>query len=202
MREVVVYDFDKTLTYRDTLWGYFTYCGRDGAFLTLKKALYMGAMLLSKLKLISNSRMKACGVALFLRGKERDVLERLSEAYGKEIAFNRLYRQLSFDRGKDYFVVTASFEEYVRPLFPSHVDVVGSRLFYREGYVAGVAENCYKELKAAALKQRGIDRIDLLYTDSISDLALAQMAEKICVVKGDSVKLCQSVEDFRECVEA
>ncbi len=201
MKKIVVYDFDKTLTYKDTLWGFFTVAGRERALFVLKMFMYVKDMILAKAGLITNTELKKRGVRYFLKGLSAGTIEELSRVYVKQIRLNRLYRQMidTMQNDTDYFVVSASFETYVRLLFPDNVTVIGSRLAYKNGHVDSLAFNCYKEAKRSVLHETGIYAIDLLYTDSYSDAALAEMAKKIVVVDKDNLKVCEDAKAFREC---
>ena len=201
MKRIVVYDFDKTLTYHDTLQGFFTIAGRERAFFLPKMFKYMTDMVLAKAGVITNTELKERGVAYFLKGLSTDTIEELSRVYGKQIRLNRLYRQMldTMQNDTHYFVISASFEAYVRPLFPENVTVIGSRLSYENGHVDSLAFNCYKEAKRSVLHEVGIFEIDLLYTDSYSDVALAKMAKRIVVVDRDNLKECENAKAFKEC---
>ena len=65
MKRIVVFDFDKTLTYKDTLLGFFTTVGRERAFFLPKLMFYLFSMVQAKTGLISNTTLKERGVALF-----------------------------------------------------------------------------------------------------------------------------------------
>jgi len=201
MKKTVVYDFDKTLTYKDTLWGFFSYCAKRDMLYPLKSLCYFGAMVAAKFSLISNSTLKKVGIALFLRGKTTGEIAACAKAYVNEIVFNELFHEVvqkakEGNKNERIYVVSASFEEYLTPLFPPEVSVVGSRLKYTNQSVSRLEMNCYKEKKADLLKQSGIEKIDLLYTDSYSDAALARMSDHIVVVQGDRQSFCEGYEAF------
>ena len=198
MKRVVVFDFDKTLTYKDTLLGFFTTVGRERAFFLPKLMFYLFSMVQAKTGLISNTTLKERGVALFLKNLSAETVAKYAHEYGKKIVFNKLYRRLDFDEKSLYVVVSASFEEYLKPLFPDFVEVIGSRLAYENSCVSALKFNCYEKEKVKALSEKGIESIDLLYTDSFSDYALAKIAKKIVIVEKDKLTECKSIEAFRE----
>jgi len=188
---IVVYDFDKTLTYKDTLLGFFLSFSKN----PLKLFIYFLAMVFAKFKIISNTSLKKLGVRLYLYGRSKDKVKKVAESYSKRIETNSVYRQMDFSC--DVFVVSASFEEYLLPLFPSGVKVVGSKLEYKNGRVCNIMLNCYGKNKKKLLNDREIVKIDRLFTDSYSDVDLAGMSSEICVVKNDSVKLCGDLAEFK-----
>lgn len=199
MKKCLGFDFDKTLTYRDTLFGFFRHCARKNLFYPVKLLLYFTAMVAAKLKLISNTRLKEIGVRLFLAGKSREEIKTCAESYAKTISLNKLYRSLDFADGNRYVIVSASFEEYVRMLFPVHVQVIASKLAYEDGKVTGVARNCYAQEKATFVRSEGIETFDCFYTDSISDLVLVKMSRESVVVQGDTSVACSNSKAFVEC---
>jgi phosphoserine phosphatase len=199
-KEVIVYDFDKTLTYQDTLFGFFQEAGRVRRFYYIKRSLYFIAMVFAKLSLIDNDTLKRFGVVLFLKGKEIKFLQDIIISYQPKISFNRLYQKIT-ERSEsdiyDIYIVSASFEEYLEGLFPPYVKIVGSKLLYENDKIIGIARNCYKGEKVKALYDIGIKKIDLLYTDSFSDYPLAEIARKIVIVRGDELYECKDINDFR-----
>lgn len=134
----------------------------------------------------------------FLKDLPKDVLDKLGAEYSQNIAMNQLCKGLTFEKTSRYVVVSASFEVYVRPIFPESVTVIGTKLLYRENKVDSLAFNCYKEHKAVALRERGIESVDILYTDSLNDEALARISRQIVIVEQDRLIPCDSLEAFRE----
>lgn len=67
MNSVIVYDFDKTLTYKDTLLGFFMHVGRRKRFYIPRLLLYMLYMVKSKAGMMSNTMLKEKGVNLFFK---------------------------------------------------------------------------------------------------------------------------------------
>ena len=190
---IVVYDFDKTLTYKDTLLGFFLEFSKN----PLKLFIYFLAMVFAKLKLISNDTLKEVGVRLYLYKKTKDEVKKLSKSYAKKIKTNFIYKDI--DYSQTIYIVSASFEEYLKPLFPKEVFVVASKLRYKDGRVDGVLFNCYGENKIKALKNYKVLKIDSFFTDSYSDLPLVKISKKTVVIKGDEAIECESLDDFKRC---
>ena len=199
MKKCLGFDFDKTLTYHDTLFGFFRHCARKNLLYPVKLLLYFVAMVAAKLKMLSNTRLKEIGVRLFLAGEKREEIEACARSYAKTISLNKLYRSLDFADGNRYVIISASFEEYLKTLFPAHVEVIASKLAYEDGKVTGVARNCYAQQKEAFVRVAGIEAFDCFYTDSISDLALVKMSRKSVVVQGDTTVVCSNSKAFVEC---
>jgi len=192
---IIVYDFDKTLTYTDTLFSFFRHCSKKDIFYILKLIAYFCIMLTTKFKFTSNNTLKQVGIRLFLYNKTRMEIQKLSKLFSSKIKFNRLYKELDFDKSNEYYVISASFVEYLVPLFPKNVKVIGSKLLYHDDLVKGLKFNCYKENK---LRNLNLDKIDIFYTDSLSDYPLAKISKKTYIVDEDKMTLCIGIDKFLE----
>ncbi len=201
MKKIVVYDFDKTLTREDTLLGFFRHSAKNESFYFIKLPLYLFCMVLAKIKFIDNTALKKIGVRLFLYGMSKEFLEQKARSYKDKIVFNDLYHDLEYKKDIQYFIISASFEEYIKPIFPDFVTVIGSKLDYERDIVKGLSFNCYKDVKKEALRKLGIEKIALLFTDSYSDLALATISDKTIVVNREKLIECDSVELFKRVVK-
>jgi phosphoserine phosphatase len=178
---VIAFDFDGTLTNKDTLFGFFLHANTSFRF--LKIILYVIAMILTKCKIISNHQLKTTGILLFLKGKSKTEIEMIAINYVKTIKLNEIYYKY-YICSNNTWVISASFYEYLQFIFPEQT-IIASQLKYNDNeIVEGLAFNCFKYLKVTALKKRNIDRIDIFYTDNInSDKAVADFACKTVVVK-------------------
>lgn len=202
MNKVVVFDFDKTLTIKDTNLGFFIFSGKQQRLFKIKLLFYFGLLLIRKLRFISNTRLKNLGFYLFLKSKnEKDVLL-LSENYSKSIKLNQPLKELLLFHKKDndrVVITTASLSSYVNPIFPD-IEVVGSELdFTRKQRKLKI--HCYSQKKVELLNSIGINKIDVLYTDSISDLPMVMIAVTTNLVKGSQTIKCNSVKDFISALE-
>ncbi|NNF46409.1 MAG: haloacid dehalogenase-like hydrolase, partial [Desulfofustis sp.] len=117
-RTVVVFDFDKTLTDRDTLFGFYrTVAWGDRLFL-IKRIFLNAAGVLYKTRLIQNHTLKRIGIHLFLKGTTRDELENAARKYCKKIELNNVYWNYYKKTNGEKWIVSASPEIYLRNLFP------------------------------------------------------------------------------------
>lgn len=197
MKKIVVYDFDKTLTYKDSLFGFFRFSSDKNIWYPFKLIFYVACMVLTKFNLIRNESLKLVGVLIFLKKVDSNMLRLRSNSYHQKIKFNKLYKELNFDQGIDYVIVSASFEDYLRPIFPDYVRVVGSQLAFSQRNGVSLGFNCYGDEKVKALIEQGVNHIDILYTDSYNDLPLAKIAKKIMVVDKDHIFPCQNINEFK-----
>ena len=197
-KKVYVFDFDKTLTQKDTINGFYLSLSKYNLFFFLKCFVYLIVMLFVKFKILSNSFLKQIGVFFFLKGLSKDEIEVFSKSYAKKIKFNNLYYNFNFKRTDlDIYIVSASYEIYLNKIFPENVKIIGSQLNFNNGYINKLKFNNYAESKLLSLKKQNIIKIDALYTDSINDLALAKISEKIYVVFKESITEFTDLRDFK-----
>ena len=175
------FDFDKTLSYKDTLLGFFLQS--DRSIMGIRVVLYFLAMIATKFRILSNDNLKKVGVYLFLKGKTRTEIAKIGRRYAPTIKLNQLHARVftSCDRP---ILVSAGFEEYLKPLFPDGI-VVASRLQYKDEVVTGLGFNCFGAAKIPALRNAGISELDEFYTDSYSDQPVMDIAQRVFLVKGD-----------------
>lgn len=195
-RKIIVFDFDKTLTKKDTLLGFFLFAANKTFSFYFKAIYYCFLMGLTKLTFIKNEKLKSKGIQLFLSPLSRKKLKFKFENYHKTITYNSLYSNLDFSEDAKYFVLSASFQDYIRPIFPKFVNVMGSTIKYKNNTAQGLLFNCYKEEKAQLLKTLNIEEIDILYTDSFSDFELAKMANEIIIVNNNRLIKCKNDQEF------
>ena len=116
MSKIVVFDFDKTLTYRDTLIGFFL-LNRKNISYPIKILIYIIVMFLVKFGLLANTHLKQIGIFLFLKGMNKIQLKSLARQYTKKIKFNKLFYEYDFKSKNKIYIVSASFSEYLKHIF-------------------------------------------------------------------------------------
>lgn len=195
-RKVIVFDFDKTLTYHDTLLDFYSEVSQKNFFYPFKLSLYYMLMVLGKFNLISNTKLKKIGIFLFLNGIHLSQLEIQAMNYSKKIKLNKLFKEFNFLTNESVYVVSASFSIYLKPLFPKNVHVLGSEFVINKNIIKGLDYNCFKEKKAEILFNKGVSKINLLYTDSFNDYPLALISNKIVIMRGDKKHECEDLKSF------
>lgn len=188
-RRVVVFDFDGTLTLKDTLLEFIKFtCGKTSFYKGF--LLYLPMLVLMKLRLYPNWRAKEKIFGYFFKGW---ALERFQSA-GATFA-NRIENFCNFDvlemlskhisEGDKVYVITASVEEWVRPWCRSKADVVviGTQVETdSEGRINGrfKTKNCYGREKVNRLLLVEPDRKDYelyAYGDSRGDKEMIEYAD-------------------------
>jgi hypothetical protein len=182
--DLYVFDFDKTLTYKDTISGFYHELNKKNVFIfrIIKRICLIFFSILYKTKLISNYRLKSIGVALFLKGLDRDVVESVAEIYSKKIKFNKVYYDIFLKTPQDKIMISsASFEIYLKYIFPNE-RLIGAKIKFEKDKVESLLSNNYGKDKI-----HGIRKIYNFYTDSFSDKPLMDISENVYLVKNDLV---------------
>lgn len=206
MKNVFVYDFDRTLTLNDTLFGFYCCLNKQRSLIFyLKVLIYFFFAVLHRCHILSNDKLKRFGVSLFIQGLSRNFIEYKSREYSKRIELNNdLYTKAKKSHpSKLNIVISASFVDYIRPLFNDSVIILGSELNYKSGYVCGLSKNMYGDNKAFALKSLGYSTVEAVYTDSVSDLPIVKMAKNIYLVdRMFNIVICKDLIDFKSKLKA
>lgn len=189
-RPLVAFDFDGTLSFRDSFIGFLAWrSGPAGYALGLAR---LAPWALAYLAHRDRGRLKAAAVKIFLRGLSKVELEAACEAFANSDLGRRLIRPDAEQRwrswrarGAELVVVTASPEEVVAP-FARRLGadrLIGTRLAYdAEGRVTGAlaGENCRAQEKVERLQAiygRGV-RLAAAYGDSSGDTEMLGLAEE------------------------
>jgi phosphatidylglycerophosphatase C len=187
-KTLVAFDFDGTLTYRDSFLAFLAWrAGPVGWALGLMRLMpaAMGYIVHR-----DRGRLKAAAVRVFLRGVPREALQQDCQAFAASNLGKRLIRpdaeQCWSDwqaRGAILAIVTASPEPVVAPFAERlGADVlIGTRLrFDAEGRIEGAfeGENCRGQEKIARLEARfGQDlRLAAAYGDTSGDREMLERA--------------------------
>lgn len=198
-KKIIVFDFDKTLTYRDTLFGFYISISEKDYKFPLKICFYFFLMFLFKIQIISNDYLKKQGFKIFIKNKELTSLENKAKLYANSIKFNNLFNSFDFKNiDHKIIVISASYEIYLKYIFNENIEVIGSKFKIVNGLASEFDFNCYSNFKSKILKYHGYEKIDVLYTDSFSDFSLAKLSHSINIVKNDNIYECSSINQFKE----
>lgn len=188
--KVAVFDFDGTLTCRDTMFDFIAFaCG--------KCKMWIGVLLFSPLiaimfmKIIDNNRCKQMLLSWYFKGMKYDDFRRFGEEYA--VKAKRLLRadtlHLLSQRKKEgcrIYVVSASIREWVAPLcFSLGVDEVLSTEFEvnKSGVITGrfLTHNCFGKEKVRRLLLDEPERDSYYlyaYGDSRGDKEMFEFADE------------------------
>jgi phosphatidylglycerophosphatase C len=189
-RAVVAFDFDGTLTFRDSFLAFLAW--RSGPL-----GYCLGLVLLAPAALVylvggrDRGRLKAAAGRVFLRGLSHEALARACAEFAQSSAGQSLIRPDAEQcwaewraKGAIMVIVTASPEDVVRPFAKSLGGevLIGTQLqFDAAGRATGAleGENCRGEEKARRLRARfGPElRLRAAYGDTSGDREMLAMAE-------------------------
>lgn len=187
--KVAVFDFDGTLTTRDTFLEFIKFaCGRKlfwTGFL-----LHSPMLLLMKVGLYPNWKAKQRIFSWFFKGMEYQKFERLGEDFTHIISkftnsetTTLLCKHIEEDN--EVYVITASIEEWVRPYCKqlNVKEVLGTKVELKDGILTGqfASRNCYGKEKVNRLltKEPSRDSYFLFaYGDSRGDKEMIEFADE------------------------
>lgn len=157
---IYAFDFDGTLTTRDTLIEFIRYAKGD-ARTFLGFALHAPILVLMKLHLYPNWKAKQRIFAWFFKGMTIERFDQTCQSFAKER--QDLLRKDGQDilsqatkQGK-VLIVSASIDNWVRPFFAKYtqnIDISCTRIDVRDGKLTGkfLTKNCYGTEKVKRLK--------------------------------------------------
>ena len=179
-----VYDFDKTLTIEDT---FIPFLGFMLKALNRSRARLILVVLfafLYKLKIISNEQFKNISIKATICNVDLEKIDVYAKLFSESKIINLSSHgiYLSENKKDDAIIITGALEIYAKYFFTKYF-VIGSKLYVdHNGYVKGLKFNCFGANKVTVLKFYGLRTVDTLYTDSMSDLPLMQIADKVIMV--------------------
>ena len=162
MKQVFVFDFDGTLTTRDTLIAFIRYACGTPRFL-FGFLLHAPLLVLMKLRLYSNGKAKQRVFSWFFKGMTIETFDALCQDFARTHRHLlrpdtvRILEQALTERA-EVLIVSASIDNWVQPFFPS-VTVLGTQVEVIDGCLTGrfLTPNCYGQEK--------VRRILALYPD-------------------------------------
>ena len=183
---LVVFDFDGTLTTRDTLIAFIRHACGNGAFLW-GFLIHLPLLVVMKLGLFDNGQCKQRVFSHFFCGWSeerfsqcgRDFCARHRHLLRPEAVETR--RQAQAD-GARVLIVSASINQWVQPFFPD-VEVLGTQTEVVDGRLTGrfLTPNCYGAEKVRRVSEvigRREDYYITAYGDSRGDRELLQWADE------------------------
>ena len=186
MFKVFAFDFDGTLTTRDTLLAFIRYACGTPLFL-LGFLLHTPLLVLMKLRLYSNGKAKQRLFTWFFRGMPLETFDALCQSFAR--THRHLLRpetvrllQQALSEGAEVLVVSASIDNWVQPFFPT-VTVLGTQIEVIDGRLTGrfLTPNCYGQEKVRRIlalhPERSAYRLTA-YGDSRGDCELLAFADE------------------------
>ena len=194
MRKIVAFDFDGTLTTKDTLLAFIRYAkGSTGFWLGFLR--YSPQLVLMKLGLYPNYKAKQKVFAHFFKGMSLDAFDALCQRFASDNrhllrpqALEVLNKAIS--EGAEVVIVSASIDNWVQAFFEGvrregvrSIQVIGTQIEVEEGVLTGrfLTNNCYGQEKVNRIQALFPNRQDYhltAYGDSRGDQELLAFADE------------------------
>ena len=185
------FDFDGTLTRRDTLIEFIRYVKGNKEFLIgFLKHLHL--LIMMKLGIMPNWKTKRIIFQYFFGGMTLEKFNEYCEKFAKEKA--SLLRKKGMTAvnkavmdGDQVVIISASIENWVEPFFrfqvSNNINIIGTKIQVVDGKLTGrfLTKNCYGEEKVRRLLEQYPDRKEyklVAYGDSRGDHALLDFADE------------------------
>ncbi len=185
---LALFDFDGTLTTRDSFLDFLLYS--RGKIRVLSGSILLAPFLLAyKMRILSNQKAKELVLQYFFKGWQKKRFQETGCKYGSERvpqlinpgAWNTLQSHLQ--KGHTVVIVTASLEEYLRTWTEGQgLYLIGSRLEYKNGTITGKlkGKNCYGAEKVHRIRECfTLSNYNSIYAygDSRGDREMLQLAD-------------------------
>lgn len=159
-KKIFVFDFDGTLTSRDTLLAFIRFA-RGTAYFLRCLALLLPRLVLMKMGLVDNGRTKERLFAMCFKGMATEdfngLCHRFADTVGQGVKRRETWdvMEKAVAEGNPVYVVSASVDNWVSPFFPKSVTVVGTLVESNGGRLTGqfLTPNCYGAEKVRRLKE-------------------------------------------------
>ncbi len=188
MKKLYLFDFDGTLTYKDTMFLFLKFY--DPAKYSVQFLKHIPLFALLKLKLADAEAVKKSFISSILKGQSRHQIEKKAQQFFEE-NYPDLFREnaLDFIRNIDRehtesYIVSASLDIWVRP-FADHFNMtmLATQSEFREDVFTGnfVGKNCNNQEKVNRVKlqlgDRKFDKI-IAFGDTSGDKAMFKFANE------------------------
>ena len=186
MKKIYAFDFDGTLTTKDTLIEFIRYA-KGSMALGLGFLRYAHLLVLMKLGLYPNYKAKQKVFAHFFKNTTLDDFNALCKAFAASTS--HLLRPNAIEaidqaikEGSEVVIVSASIDNWVQPFFPQ-VKVLGTQIEVIDGKLTGrfLSKNCYGQEKVNRILSLYPNRQDYhltAYGDSRGDKEMLAFADE------------------------
>jgi HAD superfamily phosphoserine phosphatase-like hydrolase len=192
----ILFDFDKTLTFKDSLTQLFL--ERINGINFMYFPLFILLKFLSKVKFISVKKEKEILIKLLLP-KDRNLLEDLFDLFAEKIKLTPIIVDIlntEKEAGNRVIILTAAPEYYVNKIFPD-IEVYGTTFFFNEKFkFISIDSHPFGIEKIYILKNLGINRINEMYYDSKNDEVLCSLCLLSHKVKRGKIIELKENENF------
>ncbi|MBQ7149886.1 MAG: haloacid dehalogenase-like hydrolase [Prevotella sp.] len=188
--KIYCFDFDGTITHKDTLLEFIKYThGLTGFLFGFLR--YLPLLILMKLHLYPNYRVKQQVFAHFYRGMTVGTFNKSCNDFARDKKniirkAAKIKLEEALKENAQIFVISASIDNWVAPFFEDEfsVTVLGTQIEVKDGLVTGrfLTKNCYGEEKVERLKKvltKSRDQYEIIaFGDSRGDKEMLEYADK------------------------
>lgn len=181
--KTIVFDFDKTLTYKDSLKELFL-----GEMRGLKyplRAYYLVLAVMSKIKIITVRKEKELMIKLLFQSDEMVFAKKCHEQ-ARNIKLNPLFNKVSeyVEDGNRVVILSASSEYLLKEVFKgTNVGIIGTTFISDKGTIKSINQHPFGNEKYDLLIKQGITNVDEMYYDSHNDECLIPLCSRWNKVK-------------------
>ena len=161
MRKIYAFDFDGTLTTKDTLLEFIRFAKGSGQMI-LGFLLFSPLLILMKLHLYSNGKVKQKIFSYFFKGVKIDAFNALCIRFAQQDkhllrpAGVEKVRKAIEEEHATVLIISASIDNWVRPFFDEtekKIQILGTQIETKEGSLTGrfTTKNCYGQEKVNRL---------------------------------------------------
>ncbi|MGH1515911.1 HAD family hydrolase [Chryseobacterium sp. JK1] len=160
MKKLYCFDFDGTLTYKDTMFMYLKFY--DSTKYRIQFLRHVPLFILLKLKLAETEKVKKSFIGSILKGQSQEKIEQKSKQffehhYPKIVRENALDFIKNIDRNNiQSLLVTASLDIWVKPFADElKMHLVSTRAEFKNGVFTGnfIGKNCNGKEKLVRIKE-------------------------------------------------
>jgi len=193
---IAAFDFDGTITKRDSFLNFIIYCfGYVRFFIGFIRVV--PEVVLYLLGKVPNCVPKRKMLVIFFKGMREDEFLKKCRDYSlkcvDKIVRGKIIKKIQWhkEQGHRLVIVSASIDEWIKPWAEKNgfEKVVATKIGAFNGVLTGDfgSENCYGEQKAKRFLEQYPDREEyylFVYGDSKGDRALLEIADSMFVVRG------------------
>jgi len=186
---IAFFDFDGTLTVKDSFLSFLLYSQKKGTFI-IKSFFLLPILLALKLKLLTNSKAKEIVFTTFFKGKSHTKIQQTAKAFTahkipgllRPYALNILKDHI--ENGDKIIIVTASLNTWLDNwCSDNNFDLIATKAEVKNGILTGKFENAnnYGKEKAIQIKNRyNLSAYNTVYAygDSRGDSEMLMLAHK------------------------
>lgn len=187
MKKLYCFDFDGTLTTKDTMFLFLKFYHREKFYVQFLKHLPL--FILLKFKLLEAESVKRSLVSEVLKGEKKEVLEKKAQAFFTKY-YPAIFRKnaldfiANIDADTESYIVTASLDIWVKPFAEQfRMKLIATEAEFKNGVFTGnfVTKNCNGIEKVNRIQQeiKGLkyDKI-IAFGDTSGDRAMLSFANE------------------------